>query len=300
MIRINLMKGRRSKPEKHGHAARNIVIVCAAAALAAGGAFLAWNNRALFMPSPVSEQPVVVKKEIAPSTFSRSRIVEEVIKEVSDSRQKLSLSVPYGELSFAQKINYEILFAKNVADLIARAVPAGIGLRSLETDNFQTVYAVGLCSSKDLIQSMLATLKNEGVTLLPPPYSFIKPNEDHSFRFVITCKVEFGLKGADQVADSPVPTNNNLPAIIKKYEQCMKESSISFSKGLTHVSTEKVGSYYRHVYQWTGKGSYANFTKMIMRLYDMKMVCAFKNISLVAMSGSTLAIDSHVILTTRQ
>ena len=93
----------------------------------------------------------MAQKGLAPSTYSASsaaNMVEEVVKEVNDSRLKFResgvLDLPYDQLSFAERINYELLFPKNVCEMLSRVIPAGIGLKSLEIDNFQTVYAVGL------------------------------------------------------------------------------------------------------------------------------------------------------------
>jgi hypothetical protein len=304
MIRINLLKEPQGKPKRHGHGVRNVVIVLAAAVAAGAVGYGAWKYAPALLSKKAPDQQLVVKKESAPSTYNQPLVVEDVVREVSDSRQKLSvsglLSLPYDELSFAEKVGYEALFARNVVELLGRTVPGGIGLRSLETDNFQTVYAVGLSGSKDLIQSMLSAMKNEGITMLPPPYSFVKPNDARSFKFAVTCKVEFGLNLADSVVDAPLPSNDALASVVKKFEQCARENAITFTKQPAHVSTEKVGSYYRHSYQWSGTGSYKNFVRMVVRLYEMKMICAFKRISLVAQSGSAVKIDSHIILTTRQ
>jgi len=69
---------------------------------------------------------------------------------------------------------------------------AGIGLKSLEVDNFQTVYAAGVGPSKDLVQEMLASLKNEKLTVLPPPYSLSSPTAMKAFASPFL-QTEFGL-----------------------------------------------------------------------------------------------------------
>ena len=306
MIRINLLK---EPPAKHKKKSRNLVpvlIVIAIVIVVAGAGGMFWKYRSVLIPKPQVKETsqYAVKKESAPSTYSQQYIVEDVVKEVSDANQKLTksgmLSLSYGELSFAEKVNYEILFAKNIAELLGRAVPGGIGLRSLEADNFQTLYAVGLGPSKDLIQSMVATLKNERVEILPPPYSFIKPNDGKSFKFAFSCKLEFGLNLADPIIDAPFAPKEDLPAQLASFEKAAKENGVVVTARPKQVSSEKVGGYYRNYYQWTGNGTYKNFVKLIMQLYQANTKCAFKRISLVALSGANLKIESQILLTTRE
>jgi hypothetical protein len=306
MIRINLLK---EPPAKHTKKSRNltpVLIIIAGIIVVAGGAGVLWNYRSALVPKPQKKETTefAVKKESAPSTYSQQYIVEDVVKEVSDANQKLTksgmLSLSYSELSFAEKVNYEILFAKNIAELLSRAVPGGIGLRSLEADNFQTLYAVGLGPTKDLIQSMVSELKNERVEILPPPYSFIKPNDRKSFKFAFSCKVEFGLNLADPVIDAPFAPKADLPLQLAAFEQFAKENGIAFTARPKQVSSEKVGGYYRNYYQWAGNGTYKNFVKLIMQLYRTNTKCAFKRISLVALSGANLKIESQILLTTRE
>jgi hypothetical protein len=307
MIRINLLK--EAPSAKHRKKRINLVpvLIVAAAVVVAGGAGAAlWKFRSALIPrTRTAEAPMYeVKKESAPSTYAQHHIVEDVVKEVSDANQILTksgmLTLPYGELSFAEKINYEILFAKNIADLLGRAVPGGIGLRSLDAENFQTLYAVGLGPNKDLIQGMVTSLKADGVEILPPPYSFIKPNDGRSFKFAFSCKLEFGLNLTDPVIDAPFAPRDDVPSLLSAFEQFAKENGIAVTGKPKQISSEKVGGYYRNCFAWTGNGSYKGFVKLVMRLYQANAKFAFKRISLVAMPGSNLKIESQILLTTRE
>jgi hypothetical protein len=306
MIRINLLKEPPAKHKKKPINLKPVLMIVASIVVVAVGAGALWKFRSALIPKPQKKETTefAVKKESAPSTYSQQYIVEDVVKEVSDANQKLTksgmLSLSYAELSFAEKVNYEILFAKNLAELLGRAVPGGIGLRSLEADNFQTLYAVGLGPSRDLIQSMVTTLKNEHVEILPPPYSFIKPNGGRSFKFAFSCKLEFGLNLADPVIDAPFAPKEDLPAQLTAFETFAKENGIAVTARPRQVSSEKVGGYYRNYYQWSGNGTYKNFVKFITQLYQANTKYAFKRISLVAMPGSNLRIESQILLTTRE
>jgi hypothetical protein len=306
MIHINLLKEPHAKfgAPRRGPGKIILISFLVVIAGAAGGAL--WMFRAVVFRAPAKQpkQEYVVKPEAAPSTYARDYVVEDVVKEVSDTRRKLSsegiLNLPYNELSFSEKINYEVLFAKNVIELLGKAVPAGIGFRSLETDNFQTIYAVGVAPSRELVETVFAALKDANVELLPKPLTLISPNGKAGYKFAVTGKAEFGLNLRDSIMDAPELSNGDLPKVVRAFERTAREQSITLTKGLSRVSAEKVGAYYRHVYQWSGTGSYKNFVKLIVRLYQTRQFCAFKHIAVNASSGSTVTIDSQVLVTTRE
>jgi hypothetical protein len=306
MIRINLLREPQGKPRRPRRGMGKIILVAVIviAVGAAGGALWMFRSAIFRAAAPAPKKDYAVKQEAAPSTYSREGMVEDVVKEVSDAGQKLSssgmLSLPYEELSFSEKINYEVLFAKNVVELLGRAVPAGIGLRSLESDNFQTVYAVGIAPSRELVESVFAALKAEKVTLLPRPLTMITPNGRDGFKFAFTGKPEFGLNLTDSIMDAPFIADRDLPRVLQAMERSARENSITIVKGPVQVSSEKVGAYYRHLYKWSGQGSYRNFVKFVMHLYQARQFCAFKRISVNAQSGASVKIESQVLITTRQ
>jgi hypothetical protein len=229
--------------------------------------------------------------------------VKDVVREVSGAHRTPSGGIsglPYDELSFSEKIGYEVLFAKNVVELVARAVPAGIGLHALEADNFQTIYAVGIAPSKDLVQSLFVTLKAEKVILLPKPLTLATPNASGGFKFAITGKTEFGLNPADPVVTAPIAANQDLPKVLQALQQTARENSIAFVKSPAHVSSEKVGPYYRHLYQWSGQGSYKNFVKFVVRMSQAGQFCSFKRVSVTALSPASVKIEAQILITTRQ
>jgi hypothetical protein len=278
-----------------------LVAVLVIAVGVAGGALWMFRSAILRLAAPVPKQESVVKQETAPLTSPKEDIVNDAIREVNNTRRTLSGNgLPYEELSFSEKINYEVLFAKNVAELLARAVPAGIGLHALEFDNFQTIYAMGIAPSKDLVQRMFATLKAEKVTLLPKPLTLVTSNGSDGFKFAFTGKAGFGLNPADPIIATPTIGNKDLPGVLQALERAARENSIAIVKAPTKVSSENVGAYSRNLYQWSGQGSYKNFVKFVMRMSQAKQFCAFKRISVTALSGASVKIESQVLITTRQ
>jgi len=307
MIRINLLKSQPNKRSSAHLPIGRIVLVAAIAVILVAGVGAAWKFRTMFTSAekvqPQEKTTYTVNPEAAPSTFSKQNIVEETVREVSDEHQQLSssgmLSLPYAELSFAEKMNYEILFAKNVVEVLARAVPPGVGLRSLDLDNFQTVYAVGLAPSREVVQTMLSTLKVAHMEVLPPPYSFVKQNDAQSCKFAMSCKPEFGLNLADPIIDAPYASNLSVDSLLAAFGTIAKECNIIISKAPAQVSSEKTGGFYRMQYQWSGSGSYKNVVKFLTFLYQANARCAFRHISLNAVSGSNLKIESRFIVTTK-
>ena len=305
MIRINLLK-RPGRPGRQPGGIGKIVIVAVlvVAVGAAGGALWMFRSAIFTRGAPAPEKENTVKQEAAPSTYPQQDFVKDVVKEVNDARRELSgngkLRLPYEELSFSEKINYEVLFAKNVVELLDRAVPAGIGLRSLESDNFQTIYAVGIAPSKDLVQTMFAALKAEKVALLPRPLTLVTPNATSGFKFAVTGKVDFGFSLTDSLIDAPFMVAGDFPGALKAMVRIAKENSITIVKAPARVSSETAGAYSRQVYQWSGQGSYKNFVKFVMHMYQARKFCAFKRISVSALSRASVKIESQVLITTRQ
>ena len=311
MVRINLLKNTGVQSKPRGRFPRALIVAGGALVCAGILVFAAMRGHAWYgahhQTARPSQELQVVKPDLAPSTYSNSNMVEEVVKEVNDSRLKLResgvLSLPYEQLSFAEKINYEFLFTKNVCEMLARTIPGGIGLKSLDIDNFQTVYAAGIGPSKDLIHEMLMSLKNERLTVLPPPYSFIKPNGRDGFRFAFSCKTEFGLNLTDPFVDlslAPVISRERLPDVVASFSRIARQNRCGVTKGLILTSTDKVGNYYRSVYQWTGSCAYRDFVKLVAGLYSEKIPCAFKHCSLVAQTAAKVMIDAQIVITSKE
>jgi hypothetical protein len=310
MIRINLLKNSAEKPATKGVNTGKLLVISGVVVVTAAaiyGGIFGYRYVNTHRKATPSEVKSIAQKGPAPSTFSNANMVEEVVKEVNDSRLKLResgvLDLPYDQLSFSERINYELLFTKNVCEMLSRIIPSGIGLKSLEIDNFQTVYAVGIGPSKNTIQDMLVSLKNEKVTVLPPPYSFIKPAWKEGFKFAFSCKTNFGLNLVDPLVDGSLarlPSKSALPEVFDKFEKLAKQNRITITKKLSQVSSEKVGSYYRILYQWTGASSYKDYVQFVIGLYDAKLMAALKRCALTAKSASTVMIESQLVVTAKE
>jgi hypothetical protein len=310
MIRINLLK---NSIEKHSTDTRPIgkIFIVLGILIATGicifGGIFGYRFYTTHRKATLKEVKQIAQKGPSPSTYSNANVVEEVVKEVSDSRLKLResgvLDLPYDQLSFSERINYEFLFTKNVFEMLARIVPLGIGFKTLEIDNFQTIYAVGLGPTKNLIQDMLVSLKKEKVTVMSPPYSFIKPAWKEGFRFAFSCKTNFGLNFADPLVDASLtrlPSRAALPEVLDQFIKLAKQNHITITKKIRQTSSEKAGSYYRLLYQWSGTASYKNFVQFVESLYDAKFMGALKQCSLAAKTSSIIKIESQLVVTAKE
>lgn len=309
MVRINLL--RKNSPKRAMHTAvklklplRPIVAVIVVAALSGavvkGWRYLPQKEKTEPAPATVQAPPT----SFAPSTHKKSDIVEDVVREISDERaaglKKRSSDMPYEELSFLEKVNFEALFAKTVFEILSRAIPQGIGLRTLEVDNFQTIYAVGLGSSRELVSSTFLALKSEKLELLPKPLSYITSNGSNGYRFVVTCKTLFGLDFADQFqASDHLASRDDLPLLVKKIAVIADSAHVKFSDDPKAFDAEKIGSLRRFSYRFKGISTYNNFVKFLLDVYADRLPCAFKKINLKAQNGSAVEIEAQIIFTVK-
>lgn len=280
-----------------------VIAAAAAAAMVAFGRNYLTKLRTAKSKPPAAQ--VSAPTSFTPSTYKKSDIVEDVVREISSERAagvtRRSLDLPYDELSFLEKVNYEVLFGKNVFKLLSRAVPQGIGLRSLEVDNFQTVYAVGLGTTRELVSSTFIALKSEKLELLPQPFSYITSNNGDGYRFVVTCKTKFGLDLADPFqASDHLPAREDLPVLKKKIISLGEEAGVLWSGGPLQLDAEKIGAYRRFHYRCRGTAAYNDFVKFMISLHANKIPCAFKKVNMKALNGSAVEIESHLIFTARE
>jgi hypothetical protein len=309
MIRINLAKKRTAarSAAPRVRLPRWILVVVPLLALGGAGGYYGWNffkNR-----TPKVEEKAAVSTPaptaFKPSTYSKADIVEDVVREVAGERaaaeKQTILDLSYTDLSFLEKVNYEVLFGKNVFAMLARTIPSGIGLRSLELENFQTLYAVGLGTSRELVSSTFIALKTEKLELLPQPYSYITANDGDGYRFVVTCKINSGLDLTDPFqASDHLPSRDDLPLLIKKIGRIGDSSGVTFRGTPQQLDAEKVGAYRRFHYRFKGGATYNDFVRFLLALYEAKVPCAFKKIGLKARSGSDVDVDLQAIITVRE
>ncbi|MFP4014843.1 MAG: hypothetical protein ACLFVQ_12210 [Chitinispirillaceae bacterium] len=301
MIRINLAKSNDSKGVFGSQKTRMALVAFVCLVVVAG---LAGTAFYIFRSTP-SKQVAVASDPVdttapKPSSHIRPNMIENVVKEIrSGDRSVKRFNISYEDMTVAEKINYEVLFGRNVLELVGRSVPAGIQLVSLEIEGFQSMYASGLGSSRELVSEMFSNFKSEPVEVLPLPLSNIK-DDPIGYRFVITCKTKFGLELSDafQALDH-LGFQEGLSVHLKSFSRLAEQNSVNFRSSPRRVSVERVGDYRRVIYRAEGESTYRDFHQFVLALYNEKVPCAFKKISLDAKSGTTIKVATEVLFTVK-
>jgi hypothetical protein len=150
---------------------------------------------------------------------------------------------------------------------------------------------------------MWESLKKEKVSVLAPPYSFIKPAFKDGLRFAVSCKTNFGLNLTDPLVDgslSRLPSRGALPEVCDRFGKLAKKHHVVITKKIKQTSAEKVGNYYRVLYQWSGTSSYKDFVDFVLGLYESKLMVAIKQCAITAKSASQVGIESQFVVTAKE
>lgn len=304
MIRINLLKQpakKKSKKLKLSPKFFIIVGITSGVLLVSAGGW--WGFKKLYLFLPEGKQKVVVKDDFTPSTFVSAYNVEEVVRDVNDSKDKLKrrgvLDLPYEQLSFVEKINYEIHFAKNVCDLLTRTVIPGVDFKNIQVSSFKTFKGVGVSNSKENLIKVFKLLKKEKVEILPKPQTVIRKS-NNGYQFTISCITEFGLNleapfllGPDDVLEY-----EEVDMVLKKIVNIAEDDGVNITSGPFRLKAFFVGDYRRFRYRLSGTSSYSNFVAFINNLYERHVPCAFEEFKLTALSENSLKIEADIIFTT--
>ena len=307
MIKINLQKkpAVHKKHEKRSFPVKRVIITVLVIVLITGLGGGVYYYFQLMPVKTASKAPETPAPKYNPLPQVKSNIVEEVVKEVNESQAHSGtggiLDIPYQQMSFGEKISYEVYFGKKVFEQISRSFPSGIGLKSLEISNFQTIYAVGVGGTKEIVSSTFTSLREGKIEILPQPYSYIKSNGTNGYRFVVTCKADFGL----DLTDSFKPLDNlqsrdDLQKVLKDVNNIATQDGLKIRNKPELVSSEKVGVYSRFVYRISGSGSYKDFVGFVMNLYKEHQVCAFKKVEIKALGDGTVGVTAELLFTMRE
>ncbi|MBD3391205.1 MAG: hypothetical protein GF418_04045 [Chitinivibrionales bacterium] len=303
MVRINLLK---KTVRKRAEGPKIPVRVYVIAGVTAGIACLVfagiWISRTLLRPEP--EKEYVVEKDLRPSTYSKAHAVEEVVREHDDLGDKIKrsgvLDLPYEELATAEKINYEIHFARNVCELLATTVPQGIGFRTLSGEAFRRISGETYAASRELITHMLTELRRAGVDPLPPPASVIRKTGS-KYKFTFKADVEFGLNLREPFIDLELhhlTSREGLPHALQKLGMVARKNGVRLNGTPRKLSAEAAGEFRKFRYRLTGVCSYVQFVRFVQGLHEERVPCAFENFRLVAQTRDRLTFNAQILFTT--
>jgi len=253
------------------------------------------------LPPPV---PKADPKTVKPSSQVRTNMVEDVVKEFANdgtvAQMPNKLDTPYEQMPLAEKINYEALFARNVFDMVSRCMSPGIRLKELTVDNFQTVSAGG-AGARMMVEEMFSSFKNERGEVLPKPHSYIKDGEGDNFAFEIVQKPNYGLQVGDPFqALEHLTFKEGLSLTLKNFSRLAGDCNFKMSAAPSQISVDKAGDYRRVVYKAVGMSTYGDFHKLIRTLYNEKVPCAFKKISMVPVKDEQIRVTVDVLFTVKE
>ncbi len=305
MIRINLLKQPAKKKIKRWKLSPKVFIIpVSIVCVLMVSVGIWWVIKHFDLFSAEKKQQDIVKDDYTPSTFVSSNIVEDVVDDKFDTKDKLTErgleDFPYEKLSFIEKVNYEIHFAKNICDLLKRTVQPGVDFNSIQADSFNTLKGVGIADSKDKVVNLFILLRDhKKVELLPKPQSkFSRSGGVYSFN--ILCKTEFGLNleapffiDAEEIIDY-----EELDLSVKRVVDVAKDEGVNIRSGPDRIDASLIDGYRRIRYHFSGVSSYNTFVTFINSLYNRHVQCAFEKLKLTALSDNSLEIDADIIFTT--
>ncbi len=306
MIRINLLKQPAArKTKKRKLSLRFFIIPGSVIGFAVVCVGLWWTLKTLALFSAKEKAQEVVRDDYTPSTFASTQAVEDVVVDVTDAKDKLSrrglLKLHYNEFSILEKINYEIHFAKNVCDLLGKAVFPGVDFTAIKVHSFNTMQGTGVTRSKEDVVRLFEALRREHFELLPKPDTKITSREG-GFAFVVECRLELPLNledpfliDADNVAD-----RDDLDMLVKRVVDVAKEAGVQIGTSPSFLASSSEDDYRLHRYHITGRSSYTTFTAFINSLYARRIPCAFEMFKLTALNSTTLKIEADIIFTTKK
>lgn len=307
MIRINLLKQPAKKKIKRGKVSPKVFIIpgsIAAVVILCAGAW--WAIKIFNLFSPKDRQKVVVKDEYAPSSHISTNVVEDVVDDKFDTKEKLTergmLDYSYEKLSFIEKVNYELNFAKNVCDLLTETIQKGVNFSSIQADSFNTMKGIGVTDSKEKVVILFKSLKDhKKVELLPRPHSKFS-GSGNAYSFHILCKTEFGLDlEAPFIIDVEEIINyDELDLLVKRIVDVASDEGVTIRSGPARIDASLLDGYRRIRYHFSGVSSYNTFVTFINSLYNRHVQCAFEKLKLTALSENALEIDANILFTTSQ
>ncbi len=304
MIRINLLKQTTRKKVKRLAIPPKMLVVGGSVL---GGIVLiagVWWAITFFNLFPSGKKDVpAVKDDYTPSSLVGSQMLEDVVDDRDDTRDKLKrrgiLDVPYEQLSFVEKVNYEIQYAKNIFDLLSRTSLPGVDFSKVNVASFTQFLGVGQSNSREDVKQFFERLKQEKIDLLPKPQTIIRRSSD-GYTFTISCTSRFGLdlEAPFLLGPEDILSYDDLPAVVKRVVTVAKEGNIRIHSGPSQEEAFFIGDYRRFRYRLIGAAAYKNFVSFINELYTRQVPCAFEKIQLVAVTNTSVKIEADLIFTT--
>jgi len=320
MIRINLAKPHGAKKGRKQRKSPTPAFILFILLLLGGGGYYAFTTMEFeFLPKPAPDPapaaakhvpiPKEPKEDAPPTTIPSSQVrtgmVEDVVREIAaapTAPARRGIDAPYTDMTTTEKITYEVLFGRNTFEMITRSTPPGIRFRSLEIENFQTIYLSGAGVSRNMVQEMFAAYKSERGELMPKPYSNIKddPGPGGSYNFTITHKPFFQTAGDPFRPLDHIGFRDGLQQNLGAFSRMAGENQFKMSAAPAQLSVERAGTWRRVTYRATGMSTYKDFHKFVLALYDAKMPVAFKKVSMTPVKDEQVRVTVEILFTVKE
>jgi hypothetical protein len=307
MIRINLLKQPASRRKQARVFPVRALVLSLTAVLAVAG--IGWGVHWWLQRAKPVEKPkaIVADTTFVPTSRTTRAIVEDVVRDAADSQLVLNetglLSLPYADLSFEEKVNYEILYARNVFEMLGRTVPRDVGIETLALDSFSMVRAYGVGDSREIVARVLSGFRREKATILPKPLTTVSNASTGGFVFRVTMQTAFGLNLKDPLVDpslASLPTRKGVTDEVKRLEAVLASNGVALARPLAMASGTKLEKYRRLRYAAEATCSYDNFVRAIGAIYDQRIPCAFEKLQMVAQSPGSVRVTATLVFTTKE
>ncbi|MBN1982088.1 MAG: hypothetical protein JW795_11190 [Chitinivibrionales bacterium] len=257
----------------------------------------------LFRSRAPHTEAITVIDEYIPSPQGSSVGIEELVPDKDASAEKLQtkgvLHLPYDQMSFIERVNYEIQFVKNVLDLLGKTVIIGVDFKTITMSAFKAVSGVGVSQSKEKVTTVFAHLRKEKATLLPEPFSKITATGDGA-AFVVSCTVEFGLdfESPFMLAATDIIAPIDCNEVLDRMAETASIDSVTIRTQPAQIQAVMAGQYRRFYYRFTASSSYTNFANFITNCYRRRIPVAFDELKMAAVKTNVLEITADIVLTT--
>lgn len=248
---------------------------------------------------------LIVRDDYNPSTHLSKNVIEETVRDNESYGDKIDkngvLRLPYKDLAFIEKVNFENHFAKSVIDLLYRNVTSGVDFRGISFSEYKNISGNGRANSRSIINDVFKRLRNDGVTFMPKPHTTITKLEE-GYSFVIESAYSPGLNLTSQfkVYKDDFPDYDDVDIIIKRIIDACGEGGLHLSSGPARNNAEVKNDYRRLTYKMTCSGSYRSFANFINKMYQQQIPCSVKSASLKAVKSGSLRINLELMITTKR
>lgn len=259
----------------------------------------------IFGPKKDKGADYILRDAYDPSSHMNKNVIEETVRDEKGHGDKIDkngiLRIPYEDMAFIEKVNFENHFAKAVIDLLQRDVSSGVDFRGISFQDYTVLTGNGRSNSRSKINDVFKNLRGDGVTFSPKPNtSIFKLKEGYGFKIESRFRPGLNMKTPFKVYKEDIPDFEDVDIIIKRIIDACQEGGLMLKSGPARNSAEVKNDFRRVSYKMSCNGSYRSFASFINKMYLQQIPCSVKSASLKAVSAGTLRINLEIMITTKR